>query len=403
MSSAATYAESIASCRTPVPIRSPSLAATAAAVPDAAPLPVRRQLDFPSGDGNTDDDDDFFYLVAEEIEEMERNLDQVTRRAAQSLTPPTVARARPNFRERLCICRRGPCAVEWKEGGWAYVCSAPLKCRHSSYCMESDVNPSSQPAFLSHHEPDNHMTNGTTQVNVSPQGAGATTPVNVTPQRDGARTPVTFSPQGARSSGEVPTCKCTAGKCKTEKKNGVVYYVCHIPKGQGACSHREPVEAAAEEPPLTGYTNPRESEHLGYNPVAKEANVHAMMGGHNETRQFDPDQPPEYDEWPFEIVEGDVVPTAHLWPPHPTPIAAVAQGSPVMLRQQFAMVQVGTPTKSPMPPKCTISPNTPRSGSCYRCHEEGHWTINCPKNGTCYHCGMVGHFVKDCPGVRTQK
>ncbi|KAM3312293.1 hypothetical protein ACQJBY_032326 [Aegilops geniculata] len=96
--------------------------------------------------------------------------------------------------------------------------------------MESDVNPSSQPAFLSHHEPDNHMTNGTTQVNVSPQGAGATTPVNVTPQRDGARTPVTFSPQGARSSGEVPTCKCTAGKCKTEKKSGVVYYVCHIPK-----------------------------------------------------------------------------------------------------------------------------------------------------------------------------
>lgn len=173
-----------------------------------------------------------------------------------------------------------------------------------------------------------------------------------------------------------------------------------ILQGQGACSHREPVEAAAEEPPLTGYTNPRESEHLGYNPVAKEANVHAMMGGHNETRQFDPDQPPEYDEWPFEIVEGDVVPTAHLWPAHPTPIAAVAQGSPVMLRQQFAMVQVGTPTKSPMPPKCTISPNTPRSGSCYRCHE-GHWIMNCPKNGTCYHCGR--HFVKDCPGVRTKK
>lgn len=175
-----------------------------------------------------------------------------------------------------------------------------------------------------------------------------------------------------------------------------------ILQGQGACSHREPVEAAAEEPPLTGYTNPRESEHLGYNPVAKEANVHAMMGGHNETRQFDPDQPPEYDEWPFEIVEGDVVPTAHLWPAHPTPIAAVAQGSPVMLRQQFAMVQVGTPTKLPMPPKCTISPNTPRSGSCYRCHE-GHWIMNCPKNGTCYHCGMVGHFVKDCPGARTEK
>lgn len=75
------------------------------------------------------------------------------------------------------------------------------------------------------------MTNGTTQDNVSPQGAGATTPVNVTSQRgDGARTPVTFSPQGARSSGELPTCKCTAGKCRTAKEKGVVYYVCHIQK-----------------------------------------------------------------------------------------------------------------------------------------------------------------------------
>lgn len=122
MSSATTYAESIASCRTPNPIRPLSLAATAAAVPDAAPLPVRRQLDFPSGGGNTDDDDDFFLLAAEE---MERNLDQVNHRAAQSLTPPTVAMERPNFREKQCICGRGPCAVEWKEGGWAYVCSAP--------------------------------------------------------------------------------------------------------------------------------------------------------------------------------------------------------------------------------------------------------------------------------------
>ncbi|KAE8816524.1 zinc knuckle family protein [Hordeum vulgare] len=130
MSSATTYSESIASCRPPTPICSPSLAATAAAVPDAAPLPVRRQLDFPSGEGNTDDDDDFFFLVAEE---MERNLDQVARRAAQSLTPPTLAMARPTFRVKQCICRRGPCDVEWKEGGWAYVCSAtpvslPLPC-----------------------------------------------------------------------------------------------------------------------------------------------------------------------------------------------------------------------------------------------------------------------------------
>lgn len=96
--------------------------------------------------------------------------------------------------------------------------------------MESDVNPSSQPAFLSHLDPYNHMANGTTQVNVSPQVAGAISPVNVTLQRADARTPVKDSPQGARSSGEVPTCKCTAGKCRTVKEKGVDYYVCHIQK-----------------------------------------------------------------------------------------------------------------------------------------------------------------------------
>jgi hypothetical protein len=73
------------------------------------------------------------------------------------------------------------------------------------------------------------MANATTQVNVSLQGTGATTPVTVSPQGAGAATPVNFSPQGAKSSG-VPTCKCTAGKCRTEKDKGVSYYVCHIEK-----------------------------------------------------------------------------------------------------------------------------------------------------------------------------
>jgi hypothetical protein len=70
------------------------------------------------------------------------------------------------------------------------------------------------------------MANATTRVNVSPQGAGTTTPVI---QGAVATTPVKFSPHGAKSSG-IPTCKCTAGECRTEKDKGVSYYVCHIQK-----------------------------------------------------------------------------------------------------------------------------------------------------------------------------
>jgi hypothetical protein len=93
---------------------------------------VRRQLDFPSGagdgDGNMDDDedDDFLFRAAEE---MERSLHE--RRATQDLPPPPppVGLAPPTFPQKECICRRGPCDVEWKEpGGWTYVCSAtPVK------------------------------------------------------------------------------------------------------------------------------------------------------------------------------------------------------------------------------------------------------------------------------------
>ncbi|KAK1644886.1 hypothetical protein QYE76_062691 [Lolium multiflorum] len=448
MSSVTTYAESVASCHAPTPIRSPSPAAVvaAAALPDARPHPVRRQLDFPSGggDGNMDDDeddDDFLFRAAEE---MERSLHE--RRATQDLTPPPpppppVGLAPPTFPQKECICRRGPCDVEWKEpGGWTYVCSATPKCRHVSNCEQSDANPNSQPALWSHPEPNyplvfntqgNRMANATTQVNVSlygagartpvtvspqgagaatlvnfsPQGAGATTPLTVSPQGAGAATPVNFSPQGAKSSG-VPTCKCTAGKCRTEKDKGVSYYVCHIQKGHGACSHRVPVNVAAEELPLTGYNNPREAGHVVYNTVTKEADGHylVMMGGHNGTKPSNPDEPPEHDDdWPFDIVEGDVVPTDCLSPAHPSPIAAVSEGSPNMLHQTVGMVELQTPTKSPMPPKYTVSPMTPRSNNCYRCGEEGHFMVNCPKNSTCYSCHVVGHWVKDCPRLPTER
>jgi hypothetical protein len=133
MGSATTYAESVASCHVPTPIRSQSpvtAAAAAAVLPDVPPLPVRRQLDFPDGgggDANLDDDDDgdFLFRAAEEIE---RSLHE--RRTVQGLTllpppPAAVALPPPTFREMQCICRRGPCDVEWKEpGGWTYVCSA---------------------------------------------------------------------------------------------------------------------------------------------------------------------------------------------------------------------------------------------------------------------------------------
>lgn len=263
------------------------------------------------------------------------------------------------------------------------------------------------------------MANATAQVNVSPQGAGALTPVTVSPQGAGATTPVNkfspqgvgattavnyFSPQGAKSSG-VPTCKCTAGECKTAKEKGVSYYVCHIPKGYGACSHREPVNPAAEELPLTGYNSPRETGHLVYNPVTKEANGHnavMMMGAHNETRPFNPDEPPRYDDgWPFDIVEGDVVPTHCLLPAQPSSVAAVTRGSPTtVLQQRVGMVELETPTKSPVPPKYTISPATAPPNNCYRCGDGGHFPVNCPKNTACYRCNVVGHFVQDCPEAK---
>ncbi|CAM0874348.1 unnamed protein product [Alopecurus aequalis] len=369
MSSATTYPESVASCRDPTPTRSLSPAAAAAAAP---PLPVRRQLDFHGGDGNLDDDDDAFLFRA--AEEMERSLHDLKRRPSQGLPPP-VALAPPTFPMKQCICGRGPCDVEWKgPGGWAYVCSAS-PCKHSAYCEESGVNPNSQPAFGSHPETNyahvsntwgNRMANATTQVNVTPQGAGVITPAIVSPQGAGATTPVNFSPQGAKSSG-VPTCKCSAGECRTAKEKGVLYYVCYIPKGQGACSHRDPINATTEEVPLTGYNNPRETEHVVYNPVTNEGDGHniVMMGGHNETRAFNPDEPPEYDDWPFDIVDGDVVPTGYLSPAHPSSIPVIARGSPIMLQQPVGMVELETPTKSPMPPKYTISPTAPRSNGCY--------------------------------------
>ena len=83
-----------------------------------------------------------------------------------------------------------------------------------------------------------HVGGATTPTNVNPQaplnstlqGAGTTTPVHVSAQGAGFAAVVKVSPQQPRSKDALPTCKCTAGKCKVLKVDGEECYVCPIPK-----------------------------------------------------------------------------------------------------------------------------------------------------------------------------
>ncbi|CAN6372234.1 unnamed protein product, partial [Urochloa humidicola] len=332
------YPESVGSCcpptpPTPPPPSPPPAAAAVASAPRS--VPARRQLDFDDAGagagGELEVDDDFLISAADDIE---RGYSEAKRRA-----PP-------------CVCRRGECAVRQDEQGrWKYVCPSQPQCKYFALCEEVGLSPVSQPAVRSHHKPSNpcgfnipsnHVPEPKTPINnVNLRGAGATTPINVslqaphtTFQGAGNATPnhvsaqggghtavVKVSPQGAKSNDEWPICKCTAGKCKTLKEDGKDYYVCHIPKGKGACSHKELI-----------------------NPVQDKDS-----------------------EWPFEVVDNDIVPTAQA-----TPHAEVCQGSPSMLPQPIA---TETPVKSSVPPPCsTRSPMTPCSDRpCYRCGEKGHW------------------------------
>ncbi|CAL4980952.1 unnamed protein product [Urochloa decumbens] len=338
------YPESIGSCYPPTPPTPPPPSPPAAA---AAPrsVPARRQLDFDddadAGAGAGADlevDEDMLISAADDIE---RGYSEAKRRA-----PP-------------CVCRRGECAVRQDEQGrWKYVCPSQPPCKYFALCEEVGLSPVSQPAVRSHPKrsnpcvfniPSNHVSEprtpnnnanlrgagATTPINVSPQaplnstfqGAGTATPVHVSAQGGGRTAVVKVSPQGARSNDEWPTCKCTAGKCKILKEKDIDYYVCHIPKGKGACNHKVLVNPA-------------------------EANKDS--------------------EWPFDVVNNEVVPTAQA-----TPRAEVCQGSPSMLRQPIA---TETPVKSSVPPYSTRSPMTPRSDNttCFGCHQKGHWVRDCP-------------------------
>ncbi|PAN42889.1 hypothetical protein PAHAL_8G195900 [Panicum hallii] len=412
------YPESVGSCRPPSPL-------TPTPTPPAPPAhrgaSVRRQLDFADADADAgaiaggDLNVDEFFLSA--MDDIERGYSEAKRRA-----PP-------------CVCRRGECAV-WQDeqsGRWMYVCSAQPKCKYVVLCEEVGLSPESQPAVRSNPKPSNpyvlttpssHVpepatpinivnlrgAGATTPANVNPQaplnstfqGAGTTTPVHVSAQGAGSAAVVKVSPQGARSKDAWPTCKCTAGKCKVLRVDGEDYYVCPIPKGQGACNHKVPVHAHAVANDLlqTGDDNRRGDKDLKDKPAEKEAhgNNHLVqLGDNNANGTVNPTHADD-NEWLFDVINEEIVPTAEA-----TPRAEVHQGSPSMLRQPIA---TETPTKSPAPPYSTRSPMTPRSNDiCFRCREKGHYMRDCPKPSPtprtgCFHCGMDGHWVRDCPQLR---
>uniref|UniRef100_A0A804NZI6 CCHC-type domain-containing protein n=1 Tax=Zea mays TaxID=4577 RepID=A0A804NZI6_MAIZE len=213
-----------------------------------------------------------------------------------------------------------------------------------------------------------------TPVHVSPQGAGATIPINISPQAAiattpfnytlkgvGARTPVHVSPQGAHATAAV---KCTAGKCKILRVGNEDWYVCPIPKGQGACSYKVPVTdavGAGDNDDANGSANPAQ---------------------------------PNDDEWPFDVINDEIV---------PTPRAVAQQKSPSTPHHQRSGT-ARTPAPSPVTPFGSRGAMTGRpNDTCFGCGEKGHWISACPKpspRSRCFRCGVVGHRPANCPQPR---
>ncbi|RCV38412.1 hypothetical protein SETIT_8G140400v2 [Setaria italica] len=446
------YPESVGSCWPPTPpTPPPTLPSPAAAAAAPRSAPVRRQLDFAAADADAGaglgDDLEYGEDIISAVDDIERGYE------AKRRAPPCVCR------RGECAVRRDEqgrwtyvCSSQPK-CKYVALCEEAGLSPESQPAVRSHPKPSNPCVF---NIPSNHVPEPRTPVdNVNPRGAGATTPINVSPQAPlnstfqgagtatpvhvpvprtpvnnvnlrgaGATTPVnvnpraplnsTFqgagstavvkvSPRGARSNDEWPTCKCTAGKCKVLRVNKEeAYYVCPIPKGKGACTQKVPVHvhAAANDLLQTGDDNTRGGDKDSKDePAEKEAhgNNNLVRVGDNNANASVSHAQPEDSEWPFDIVNNDVVPTAEA-----TPRAAVHQGSPSMLRQPIATVEK-TPTKSPMPPYSTRSPMTPCSDSiCFGCGEKGHWIKECPKPSqkNCFHCGMTGHWRSNCPQLR---
>ncbi|KAL5204324.1 hypothetical protein ABZP36_009195 [Zizania latifolia] len=292
--------------------------------------------------------------------------------------------------------------------------------------LATATTPNSQPALRTHprlsypylfNGPSNpHAFNSPNNPHVSNSPNNAHVSNSPSNHRAGAKTPLIVSPQGARSNDKRPICQCRAGECIEKTIKGEKYYVCCIPKGNGACPYRVLVNAFVQESPQTGNNNPVEDNHVDFIPVGVE--------GNNENGPNNPDQP-EYDEWPFEIVDNDVVPSGFLVTAQPTPReGVVAPKSPSAQQQPYAMIELKTPTRSPMayamielktPTRSPMlpvlgrgSPFTPgsKSNCCFRCGEDGHWSKNCPKpasgplNSPCFRCGKVGHWKDSCPMLK---
>lgn len=148
-----------------------------------------------------------------------------------------------------------------------------------------------------------------------------------------------------------------------------------ILQGLGACSYMAPV-VAVNEPTETGTSG---DKHLKDNLVEKEDNGNNLdeAQDNNASGSVNPPQPDEKevhgnnlveaqdnsangsvnsqsdDEWPFEVVDNEIVLTAQT-----TTSAEVRQASPSMKCETTAMAEAPT---APVPPYDTSSPINPRS------------------------------------------
>jgi hypothetical protein len=137
-----------------------------------------------------------------------------------------------------------------------------------------------------------------------------------------------------------------------------------ILQGQGACSYKVPVTdavGAGDNDDANGSANPAQ---------------------------------PNDDEWPFDVINDEIV---------PTPRAVAQQKSPSTPHHQRSGT-ARTPAPSPVTPFGSRGAMTGRpNDTCFGCGEKGHWISACPKpspRSRCFRCGVVGHRPANCPQPR---